>query len=167
MSQFVRSLGNAGKITLGLFLTDHGRSVAGRVWQLLSRFTWEFPQTFVGWLFTFLRALVGKTELVKTFGGITYAIGPSKDYGKGVSLGTFIDVWATDWMREEREGRITDSHLLRHEFGHTFDSQRFGPIYLLVIGLPSLVSALGKGEHELFWTEVRANSHARRYFTKH
>ena len=89
-----------------------------------------------------------------------------KQYGMGVSLGTFVDVWAADWMSEEKEGRITESQLFMHEFGHTADSQRFGWAYLPVIGLSSLVSAMGKGDHSYYWTEIRANRHAKHYFSK-
>ena len=28
---------------------------------------------------------------------------------------------------------------MRHEYGHSIDSRRWGPLYLLVIGLPSLL----------------------------
>ena len=110
------------QITRGLFLTDSKRSVWGRFWQLFSRFTWELPQTLVGWLYSIGRALLGRADRVDTFGGITF---------------------------------------------HTIDSQRFGWAYLFIIGLPSLLSAMGKGNHNVFWTETRANRHAKRYFGKH
>ena len=87
--------------------------------------------------------------------------------GMGVSLGTFVDAWLGPWMHSEKEGRVTESQFLMHEFGHTADSQRFGWAYLPVVGLPSLISAVGKGNHKVFWTETRANRHAKRYFSKH
>jgi hypothetical protein len=85
----------------------------------------------------------------------------------GVSLGTFVDLWAGPWMHGEGERFILGSQLCMHEFGHTFDSQRFGWLYLPVIGLPSLISAMGKGDHNTFWTEIRANRHAKWYFSKY
>ena len=111
------------QITRGLFLTDSKRSAMGRVFQLLSRFTW--------------------------------------------SLGTFVGLWAGSWMRGEGEQYILGNQICMHEFGHTVDSQRFGWAYLLFIGLPSLMNTLGKGDHDVFWTETRANRHAKRYFAKH
>ena len=88
-------------------------------------------------------------------------------YGMGVSLGTFVDLWAASWMRGEGEKFIVGNQICMHEFGHTADSQIFGWFYLPFIGLPSLLSALGKGTHNTFWTEIRANRHAKRYFEKH
>ena len=163
----IQRLRLSGQITRGLFLTDRRRTVLGRVWQLFSRFTWELPQTLSGWLFTLVRALVGQVDRVDALGGITFAIGPTRRYGLGVSLGTFVDLWAGDWMSKELEGRITESQFCMHEFGHTADSQRFGLAYIPVVGLASLMSALGTGNHNIFWTEIRANCHAKRYFGKH
>ena len=155
------------QLTLGLFLTDSKRSFLGRVWQLFSRFTWELPQTFAGWLYSVLRALAGKVDSVDTFGGITFATQKGFKYGMGVSLGTFVDLWAAPWMQGEGERYILGNQICQHEFGHTADSQRFGWLYLPVIGLPSLLNAMGKGDHNVFWTEIRANRHAKRYFGKY
>ena len=155
------------QITRGLFLTDAKRTVVGRVWQLFSRFTWELPQTLVGWLYTLGRALAGQIDRVDVLGGVTFATQSGYNYGMGVSLGTFVDLWAGPWMHGEGEGFVLGSQLCMHEFGHTTDSQRFGWAYLPFIGLPSLLSAFGKGDHNVFWTEIRANRHAKRYFSKH
>lgn len=154
-------------ITMGLFLTDAKRSFMGRFWQLFSRFTWELPQTLMGWLYSTMRAVAGRVDRVDTFGGITFATRKDYKYGMGVSLGTFVDLWAAPWMLGEGEKFILGNQICMHEFGHTFDSRRFGWAYLIVIGLPSLMSALGKGDHNVFWTETRANRHAKRYFGKH
>lgn len=156
-----------GKITRGLFLTDANRSFLGRVWQLFSRFTWELPQTLEGWLYSVGRAIVGRVDRVDILGGITFATRDGFSYGMGVSLGTFVDLWAAPWMHGEGERYILGNQICMHEFGHTVDSQLFGWFYLPFVGLPSLMNALGKGNHDVFWTEIRANRHAKRYFEKH
>ena len=156
-----------GKITKGLFLTDANRSLLGRVWQLVSRFTWEIPQTLVGWLYSVGRAIVGHVDRVDTLGGITFVTKDGFSYGMGVSLGTFVDLWAAPWMQGEGERYVLGNQICMHEFGHTADSQHFGWLYLPFVGLPSLINALGKGNHDVFWTEIRANRHAKRYFEKH
>ena len=155
------------QITRGLFLTDAKRLPFGRVWQLFSRFTWELPQTLVGWLYTLFRALAGQVDRVDTFGGVTFATKKDYKYGLGVSLGTFVDLWAAPWMQGEGFNYILGNQICMHEFGHTADSQRFGWAYLPFVGLPSLLNAIGKGDHNVFWTEIRANRHAKRYFSKH
>lgn len=163
---FSYRLRNAALVCRGLFLTDPKRSIPGRMWQLFSRFTWELPQTLVGWLYTFGRALVGQVDRVDTLGGITFATKVKGVGCMGVSLGTFVDLWDGHWFRDGEGGLVLNNQLCMHEFGHTADSQRFGWFYLPVIGLSSLISAMGKGDHSKFWTEIRANRFAKRYFSK-
>jgi hypothetical protein len=62
-----------------------------------------------------------------------------------------------------------------HEYGHTIDSRAFGLSYLFAIGIPSIFSAdnstrvTGKpySTHDIYWTELRANRRAERYFRKY
>jgi hypothetical protein len=64
-----------------------------------------------------------------------------------------------------------------HEYGHTIDSRAFGVSYLFAIGVPSAISAsqsdriandtFGRSEHDVYWTELRANRRAEKYFRKH
>ena len=166
MTTMSHRIGIVAQITRGLFLTDPNRSFLGRVWQLFSRFTWELPQTLVGWLYSLSRAFAGRVDRVDTLGGITFATKSGCNYSMGVSLGTFVDLWAGSWMHGEGETYILGNQICMHEFGHTADSQLFGWLYLPVIGLPSLISAFGRGNHNVFWTETRANRHAKRYFER-
>ncbi len=154
------------QITRGLFLTDAKHSLFGRLWQLFLRFTWELPQTLIGWIYSVTRALVGQVDRVDAFGGITFVTKKVFKYSMGVSLGTFVDLWAAPWMLGEGSRYVLGNQICMHEFGHTIDSQRFGWTYLFIIGLPSLMSA-HKGDHNVFWTEIRANRHAKRYFSKY
>ena len=53
--------------------------------------------------------------------------------------------------------------VVAHEVdGHTVDSKIFGPLYLLIIGLPSLLNAAFDFTENYydFWTEKLANKHA-------
>ena len=105
-ASFSHRLRLAAQITRGLFLTDRKRSAIGRVWQLVSRFTWELPQTLVGWLFTLFRALAGRVNRVDTLGGITFASGKARSFGGGVSLGSFIDLWLWREMGGDGDGFV-------------------------------------------------------------
>jgi len=40
------------KITLGLFATDPNKTFGGQVWEIISRVTWQAPQTTGGWFTT-------------------------------------------------------------------------------------------------------------------
>lgn len=84
---------------------------------------WELPQNLVGW---FLR-LILKGEQKKSIGGITVYF--LESFSGGISLGNTILLDSTD------------SHTVKHEYGHTIQSHYFGPFYLLVIGLPSIIWA--------------------------
>jgi len=58
-----------------------------------------------------------------------------------VSLGMFVFTTTTPMKDKRIENRIPDSELskrlLVHEYGHTIQSLIFGPLYLIVIGIPS------------------------------
>lgn len=166
-TSFFHRLRLTAHLTRGLFLTNPKRSAMGRVWQLVSRFTWELPQILVGWFFSVARALAGRAERVDVLGGITFVTGKACSFGGGVSLGNFVDLWLWRALPGHDESFVLCDQLCMHEFGHTVDSQLFGWFYLPVIGLSSLISAMGKGNHNVFWTEIRANKHAKRYFSKY
>lgn len=69
---------------------------------------------------------------------------------------------------------VKNNQLYIHEYGHYIQSQRWGPIYVFSIGLPSLISAIrdekipydpyNASTHDYFWTEYRANRNAAKYF---
>jgi hypothetical protein len=62
-----------------------------------------------------------------------------------------------------------------HEYGHTIDSRAFGLSYLFAVGIPSIfsaddsspVSGQAYSTHDIYWTEMRANKRASKYFKKH
>ena len=91
------------------------------------QFTWGFIQNFVG----FIGFLIKHKKCAhERFGYsiITYAPG---NYG-GVSMGIFI------FMNPDRpDGWKHDTQI--HEYGHTWQSLLLGPLYFLVIGLPSAI----------------------------
>lgn len=68
---------------------------------------------------------------------------------------------ATDWR----------DHLFVHEYGHYIQSQRMGPLFLRVVGAPSLFSAalmqhLTGIDHENRWFEVDASYLGARHFNR-
>lgn len=86
-------------------------------------YLWELPQNLVGLLF--LLFIKGETkhrlENIRFF----YA----KSFPGGITLGEYIIVGTKQELT------------VRHEFGHVLQSRYLGPLYLLVIGLPSLIWA--------------------------
>ena len=60
-----------------------------------------------------------------------------------------------------------NNEIFQHEYGHYLQSQSMGPFYLLVVGLPSIISATNIfGEHKYSTTELGANYLAYNYFKK-
>ena len=89
-------------------------------------FLWELPQNLLGlavWLAARKRIL--SREIVR--GRLLFQV-----TGFGVSLGSFIFwsemVRAADDRPDNRE----------HEFGHSIQSARLGPLYLIAVGIPSV-----------------------------
>lgn len=68
----------------------------------------------------------------------------------GISLGNFI------FLSE----RVRDDLSVAHELGHCVDSRIFGPLYLLIIGLPSIIHTFHNCDfYYHFYTERWANKH--------
>lgn len=79
-----------------------------------------------------------------------------QDFLGGISLGDFIIL--------NEDYRNYTGNMERHEYGHSRQSRMLGPLYLLVIGLPSLLWATfypikkkGHEGYDRFYTERWAN----------
>ena len=84
-------------------------------------FLWQLPQNIIGWIVvSYFASEV--SEGIYVWNDSTYT--------GSVSLGNYIILGA---------GRNRDT--LRHETGHQTQSLMLGPLYLLVIGLPSIIWA--------------------------
>lgn len=96
----------------------------------IALFLWELPQNLLGlavWGVARKRVLTRETE-----GGRIFLRVP--DFG--LSLGSFIFWSAADPSAELDPGARPDNRM--HEFGHSIQSARLGPMYLIVVGIPSV-----------------------------
>lgn len=90
---------------------------------------WQLPQNILG----FIIMKICHATLYVVYENVNVY---SWDFKGGMSLGKYIFVpFATDDLNEYRKRYI------KHEYGHTIQSKYFGWLYLLVIGLPSLIWA--------------------------
>lgn len=108
-------------------------------------YIWQLPQNLLGLLL--LLFILGEKE--HYLGGIRFFV--SKNFPGGISLGQYIIM-----------GYATEKSV-RHEFGHCIQSKYLGWLYLIVIGLPSIIHAcihdfesIGKTYYH-FWTESWAD----------
>lgn len=84
---------------------------------------WQFPQHIVGLLIL----LFIKGEAKHKFDGITYYF--HDPFPGGISLGNYM-ILGDKW-----------SQSIKHEYGHSLQSRMLGPLYLFVVGLPSIIWA--------------------------
>ncbi len=93
------------------------------------QFTWEIIQNVVG--FCIFLANIGRRHF--RYGDAVVTVWKSRRGSLG--LGTFIFI-TKDAMTDERR-----EFTLKHEYGHTLQSIILGPLFLPVVGLPSLLWA--------------------------
>ena len=133
-------------------------------WQLLSRFTWELPQTALGLGLGILASELGIVDNVDYFKGATlirYGI----DIKGAFTVGSFIagnNLYLT--KKELNERGLEGRPLLRHEYGHVIQSRLVGLFYLPFIALPSIIdSALDPKNHDTRSYEVEATEFGKKY----
>lgn len=153
----------AWQILGGLGTTDKNKSFGGQALQLLSRFTWELPNTVAGFV------TAESTNVVANVNWVDYEAGATvlnTDYYFGAfTLGSFI-VGDAD-IQADREDKI-----FKHEYGHYLQSQTYGPGYLFGFALPSVVRAglwnmgVVGGKYDDFYTERNATKRGNNYFKK-
>lgn len=172
-----RVFSNGIEIFFTNFTLDKNRGIVYRVISLLLRHSWELPQTLLGNILSQFRNTFWQIDRVELFSGVGYSISYNHSHNSGISLGNFINVNTYNKRIVDFQKEVIQEPLLMHEYGHTIDSRRFGFLYLFVIGIPSLISAIrahqvenqpqGVSSHYYFWCERRANRNAANYFSKY
>lgn len=98
-------------------------------------YAWQLPQNLLGLL---LVAIYKPQRLHTLENGIK--IYYSNKMSGGISLGNYCIVNTIHYRKELSESIKRDT--VKHEaIGHTKQSKMFGPLYLIVIGLPSIIWA--------------------------
>lgn len=103
-------------------------------------FVWEAPQSILGLLFIFPGMKL--TGLKKVIWKQSNIIIITSNMSGGISLGIFVFI--NDMIYDNYNYDKDDDYsntVVQHEFGHCIQSRIFGPLYLLIIGIPSLLRA--------------------------
>lgn len=148
---------NDAKILGGLFIPDMNKGFFGRHWQVLSRLTWEAPQTTLGSNISLVNNLFGQVDKVEYYDGSTVCSGNFWEMGSAVTLGCYIN----------GSGGLSanpNNTTFQHEYGHYLQSQKMGIAYLNRVGIPSLFS---NHNHDFHPVEQDANRRAFLYFNEH
>ena len=122
----------------------------GHVILFIILFIWQLPQNIVALI---MLPFLGKLELI-SYKKFCFAFKGTK-MSRGISLGNFAYLSPTYAKKV--------ATIMHEQEGHTFDSKIFGPLYLLVIGIPSIMWAWLGDKNKCyynFYTERWANKHA-------
>ena len=96
--------------------------------------TWGIIQTLLGFI-VFLINIKHKHYFY--YGAIV----TERDVSSSLSLGMFVFITTSPMKDKRTKNKIPDEELgdrlLVHEYGHTIQSLIFGPLYLIVMGIPS------------------------------
>jgi hypothetical protein len=101
--------------------------------RVLAQAVWEQPQTAMGLAMLVFGRALGLVERIERRDGRALI----RTRGGAVSLGHFV-------FYNERENRwfYEGSGVLEHEYGHSFQSRWLGPLYLPLVGIPSVARVL-------------------------
>lgn len=118
-------------------------------------FLWTLPQSLLGFLLSLLckkHMLYGKKVYTWCFGG-------------SISLGLYIFV--SKEVLDTEKHPVYSEFVVAHEYGHYKQSMLLGPLYLIIIGIPSFIWAtlhsiglFNKYSYYAFYTEKWANENA-------
>lgn len=161
--EFGQRVANAAKIDAGLFAWDKHRTIAGNLFSYVSRFTWESKQTVLGNFVSHFRNNFWRTN-VEYYHGATLVNRNGHRNGWGVTLGAYINGY-------NLEADPQKERTFAHEYGHTKQSKVLGPLYLSLVGIPSIVGSIsddiGLSDHHREWYEVWSNQMSYNYFDRH
>ena len=162
------------KINNGLFYTDPNKDFWGQTWELVSRFSWEAPQSTAGYYYTQGRNAIGHVDRVDFFAGATWATRENESH-RGISLGNFINMSMDGEITGSFQDYVLNDPWFMHEYGHRIQSRHWGTLYLFGVGIPSALvgndlipnDPLGRAYDDIEPIEMKANNRAAKYFGKY
>jgi hypothetical protein len=95
------------------------------MWKVVLNWTWCLPQTIIGLFWFLITKVKGQQYKSKMFNSAYHT--EYKYRRDGVSLGYFTF------------GKKDSLFIKTHEYGHHIQSLMLGPLYLLIIGIPSII----------------------------
>ena len=123
---------------------------------------WGVVQETIGWiasLFTGVKGLV--MSLPQGRGAVAFVFVTGSCWG-GVTLGRciFLCKELAAGVETNMDGVITKpTTAMMHEYGHFMQSCVLGPLYLLLIGIPSII-------HAAWWTQFGRSTNYYSFFTE-
>lgn len=163
-TEYAERVSNAFKIDMGLFKTGSALSTIENTLALLTGIMiWDAPNTLLGNAIAHLRnnSCIVTVEYSEGATLVNRAVSDKKR--SGLSLGSYINGW-------NLSADPSADDVFAHEYGHTIQSKILGPLYLPLVGPPSLLGCgLDKwnlNDHDREWYEVWANQLSYNYFER-
>lgn len=146
---------NDARIWGGLFVSDTNSSSGKRFLEVTSRWTYQGPQTGIGFFMAhFYNTVLCKVNTVSYPNGSTLL---NMNVGwTGICFGNYI-------LAKKNCTPSPDNRIFQHEYGHYLQSKRMGFAYLIRVGLPAIMS---KGDHDAHPVEVDCNREGFLYFNR-
>lgn len=136
-----------------------GGLFTGSFMQILSRLTWELPQTLLGMGASYGANWFATVDKVEHIQGATVTRARGHEFG-ALTLGSFI-------LGDRNIEANPSNSLFQHEYGHYLQSQNFGLFYLGKVGIRSLISAgLAGDSHKFDRMEIDANKRSLKHWEK-
>lgn len=107
---------------------------------------WQLLQNVIGLIFIAVTKATVRSRVIDGETTIYYVARRLNHTWSGVSLGNYI-IFSVDAFADETS--------LRHEHGHQIQSLYFGPLYLLIVGLPSFVRNIYDRFTHYGWTYLQ------------
>lgn len=107
-------------------------------------YIWQLPQTLLGYILLLFWKQTGVLE----YKGKTVRV--CKTFPSGISLGYVIILNKYPYSKDTWND-------VKHEYGHSVQSERCGWLYLFVIGLPSLIGNIWDRLFHSKWDKQKAN----------
>lgn len=131
--------------------------------KMVSRFTWQAPQTILGNTIANFNNSFGNVSQVRHIYGVT-VLKQENDNLMGNNDGMTLSNYIIGGSSIEASPY---NSLFQHEYGHYEQSRHMGPMYLYVVGIPSFLNATFGDYHKFKSYERDANYRAFVYFNKY
>lgn len=147
---------NSFNIWKGLFSVDTNNGFWGRAAEFISRFTYQLPQTLVGFALAEGWNTYAHVSDVNILFGATVV--EAKYINNAVTIGNYI-------VGDEKKLKADpNNQLFQHEYGHYLQSKSMGWAYLSRVGIPSFLNTIVGKDHGYQPYEQDANLRAFEYF---
>lgn len=163
-----RLMQNDFQLYKGMIASDPNKSTGERLWEIISRNTYQWIQTSLGFGLAQIANLSegfgitngGISKIDFAYGATVVTFNVGKNWG--ITLGSYIS-----GGKELRAD--PNNNIFQHEYGHYLQSQEKGLTYLFLDGIPSAINAAthSSKEHDRFYVELDANRRAFSYFNRH